>query len=93
MPHPHSLSDVIVDLSPAESVELAKIFANPLVIKYFRAVGMNAVFEQAAFPYNKLAATNNEFLLEMAFQKGIANLADTVLNYTPVKEIPNGTST
>lgn len=93
MAHQHSLADAIVDISPAESIELAKVFANPLLIKYFRAIGMNAVFEQAAFPYNKLASTDQTFLLEMAYQKGIAAMADTVLNYTPIKEIQNGSST
>ncbi len=89
----HSLTDAIVDISPAESIELAKLFANPLIIKYFRAVGMNAVFEQAAYPYDKMSEKDFNFLLTMAYQKGIQNMADTVLNYTPIKESNNVTST
>lgn len=89
-----SLTQAIEELTTHEQQELLKVFQNPVVIKYFRAIGMQAVFEQAAYPYNKLHEANNlTFLLEMAYQKGIMHMADTILNYTPVKEPSNGTST
>lgn len=87
------LTDVIPELNHAEEVELSKIFANPIVHKYFRAIGMQAVFEQASIDHKDLNIVMNDpaFLLEMAFQKGVMHTANLVINYTP-KEQQHGTS-
>lgn len=88
----YALTDTIPELTPIESLELQKVLQNPLVIKYFRTVGLTAVFEQASLSKDLLSDTNNKYLIELAYQKGIMHMADTVLNYTPVKEQGNGTS-
>lgn len=88
---PHDLTDAIPIIDTNDEKELAKIFALPIVVKYFRAMGMTAVFEQAKYPYHELADNNNlKLLLELAYQKGVASMADTILNYTPSKELNNG---
>lgn len=89
----YDLTDIIQQLTPLEEVELSKVFANPIVNKYFRAVGLQAVFEQASIDKEKLTTflDDPKFLLEMAYQKGIMHTANTVLNYTP-KEPTHGTS-
>ena len=94
MAQAHDLLDIIPALTDIEQQELCKLLKNPILTKYFKAVGYAAVFEQAELPLEQLHTKdgNVEFLLKLAYQKGIMHTANTVLNYTP-KEQDNGTST
>ena len=80
----NDLTDVIGKLTETEEQELAKLLQNPVIVKYLRIMGMTAIFEQAAYPYDKLADLNGnvKLLLELAYQKGIMHMANTLLNFT-----------
>lgn len=81
----HLLSNIIPELTDTEHQELIKALNNPVIIKYFRAIALTAVFEQAKADIVQLtqAGLSPKYLIDQAYQKGILYMAEDILSQIP----------
>lgn len=77
-----TLLSIIEELGPTEVEEVKKVFKHPSVIRYFRAIGLKAMFENASASQDDLAQArnNDKYVVAQAYNKGIIDLIETFLN-------------
>lgn len=85
----HNIFDFITELTVAENTHLRQVLKDPVVVKYFKNVAYAAITAQAFIPIDHLVANSIspeqdlKFRIDLAYQKGILSIAETILNNIP----------
>lgn len=87
MSKPDWKNELVQQLNDAEAIHLSKILNDTVVQKYLRAIVYRAMLEQALFPLDLLVA-KEDYVTQMAFQKGVISTAEMLLDVELMRPPP-----